>query len=352
MLRMLDLFAGIGGFSYAGEKLVGGYETVAFCEYDEHAQKVLRKHWPDTEIIGDIRELADDADRFRGLVDIITGGYPCQPFSTAGKRRGDQDDRHLWPEMLRVIEAVRPRWVIGENVAGHITMGLDTVLSDLEGAGYSSRCYVIPAVAADAPHRRDRCWIVAHADSSGESNGTINARSGRGKLGQTASDDTHADSQRSHRAEQHQHRSGEPTDRQEREPRSVRKVLAGRGDAAERSASDVGHAIGSGQRGDDRRGAEQKPAGRCEDVADADSQGLQGQRQQPSGVGAEQRDPRDTRWWEPEPAIRRVSHGIPGRVHRLKQLGNSIVPQVAARILYSIKLAEAQGHPSTVEVKE
>lgn len=298
MLRMLDLFAGIGGFSYAGEKLVGGYETVAFCEYDEHAQKVLRKHWPDTEIIGDIRELADDADRFRGLVDIITGGYPCQPFSTAGKRRGDQDDRHLWPEMLRVIEAVRPRWIIGENVAGHITMGLDTVLSDLEGAGYSSRCYVLPAVAADAPHRRDRCWVVGYSDSNSKSDVAINE-----------------------------------------EMRMAR-------------ASDVGHAIGSGQRGDDRRGAEQKPAGRCENVADADSQGLQGQRQQPSGVGAEQRDPRDTRWWQPEPELGRVANGIPGRVHRLKQLGNSIVPQVAARILYSIKLAEAQGHPSTVEVKE
>ena len=95
MLRMLDLFSGIGGFSYAGEKLVGGYETVAFCEYDKHAQKVLRKHWPDTEIIDDVRELANDADRFRGLVDIITGGYPCQPFSLAGVRRGDKDDLSL-----------------------------------------------------------------------------------------------------------------------------------------------------------------------------------------------------------------------------------------------------------------
>ena len=123
MLRMLDLFSGIGGFSYAGEKLVGGYETVAFCEYDKHAQKVLRKHWPDTEIIDDVRELANDAERFRGSVDIICGGYPCQPFSAAGKRRGDKDDRHLWPEMLRIIQAVRPTWVIGENVAGHISMG-------------------------------------------------------------------------------------------------------------------------------------------------------------------------------------------------------------------------------------
>ena len=149
MLRMLDLFSGIGGFSYAGEKLVGGYETVAFCEYDKHAQKVLRKHWPDTEIIDDVRELANDAERFRGSVDIICGGYPCQPFSLAGVRRGDKDDRHLWPEMLRIIQAVRPTWVIGENVAGHISMGLDTVLSDLENQGYQARCFVIPAVAAD-----------------------------------------------------------------------------------------------------------------------------------------------------------------------------------------------------------
>ena len=169
MLRMLDLFSGIGGFSYAGEKLVGGYETVAFCEYDKHEQKVLRKHWPDTEIIDDVRELANDADRFRGLVDIVVGGYPCQPFSLAGVRRGDKDDRHLWPEMLRIIQAVRPTWVIGENVAGHISMGLDEVLSDLEAEGYQARCFVIPAVAADARHRRDRCWVVGYSELNGSS---------------------------------------------------------------------------------------------------------------------------------------------------------------------------------------
>jgi DNA (cytosine-5)-methyltransferase 1 len=185
MLRMLDLFAGIGGFSYAGEKLVGGYETVAFCEYDEHAQKVLRKHWPDTEIIKDIRELADDADRFRGMVDIITGGYPCQPFSTAGQRRGDQDDRHLWPEMLRVIQAVRPRWVIGENVAGHISMGLDTVLSDLEADGYATRPFIVPACGVDAPHRRDRVWLIGRnvADTEGVYAQRQQGRQGQGQFG-------------------------------------------------------------------------------------------------------------------------------------------------------------------------
>lgn len=285
-LRMLDLFAGIGGFSYAGEKLVGGYETVAFCEYDEHAQKVLRKHWPDTEIIKDIRDLADDAERFRGSVDIVCGGYPCQPFSLAGVRRGDQDDRHLWPEMLRVIEAVRPRWVIGENVAGHITMGLDTVLSDLEAAGYSSRCYVIPAVAADAPHRRDRCWVVGYSDSSCESDVTFNEE----------------------------------------------MRMAG--------AKDVGNTGRSRLPRHNGRQSGQKFAHRCEDVADTNSQRLQRQRQQPSRVGAEQRNPCDTRWWQSEPRVCRVSHGVPGRIHRLKQLGNSIVPQVAARILYAIREAD------------
>ena len=285
-LKMLDLFSGIGGFSYAAEKLVGGYETVAFCEYDEHAQKVLRKHWPRTEIIGDIRELANDAERFRGSVDIVCGGFPCQPFSLAGVRRGDQDDRHLWPEMLRVIEAVRPRWIIGENVAGHITMGLDTVLSDLEAAGYASRCYVIPAVAADAPHRRDRCWIVGYSNSSCKSDVTLDEE----------------------------------------------MRMAG--------AKDVGHTSSGRRSGVDGRWSGQKFAHRCEDVADANSQRLQRQRQQSSRVGAEQYDPCDTRRWEPEPELGRVANGVRNRVHRLKQLGNSIVPQVAARILYAIREAD------------
>lgn len=306
MLRMLDLFAGIGGFSYAGEKLVGGYETVAFCEYDKHAQNVLRKHWPDTEIIGDIRELADDADRFRGMVDIITGGYPCQPFSLAGVRRGDQDDRHLWPEMLRVIEAVRPTWVIGENVAGHISMGLDTVLSDLEGAGYASRCYVIPAVAADARHRRDRCWIVAHTDSKSEPNGAEHE-------------------QRLERAN------------------NVGNAEREQWGATEARRLDVDRSVLDRSQGREETDAVE---GSSANVPNADSEGLQ---RQPKPNGSRQKGRQQisyeglpwgkSKFWEPEPEICRVANGIPGRVHRLKQLGNSIVPQVAARILWAIKEA-------------
>jgi len=156
-MRLLDLFSGIGGFSYAAEKLVGGYETVAFCEMDDFCQKVLKKHWPNVPIFDDVRTL--DATRL-GRIDIVTGGYPCQPFSQAGRRQGEKDERHLWPEMLRIIKSCQPRYVLAENVAGHVTMGLDQVLTDLEDQGYTTRPIIIPACAKNAPHRRDRVWII------------------------------------------------------------------------------------------------------------------------------------------------------------------------------------------------
>ena len=168
-MRHLDLFSGIGGFALAARWV--GWETVGFCEIDPYCQKVLRKHWPDVPIYDDVRELRGETV---GHVDIITGGYPCQPFSVAGKRRGEADDRHLWPEFARLIRELRPRWVLGENVAGHISMGLDDVLADLEGLGYSWEAFVIPACAVDAKHRRARLWIVGNANNEGESTGAIN----------------------------------------------------------------------------------------------------------------------------------------------------------------------------------
>ena len=157
-LRVLDLFSGIGGFSLGLER-TGGFETVAFCEIDPFCRKVLAKHWPGVPIHEDVRVLTANAI---GPVDLICGGYPCQPFSVAGQRRGEADDRHLWPEMHRLVAAFRPAWVCGENVAGHINMGLDQVLSDLEGEGYTCQPLVIPACGIDAPHRRERLWILAH----------------------------------------------------------------------------------------------------------------------------------------------------------------------------------------------
>ncbi len=155
----IDLFSGIGGFSIAAER--SGFETIGFSEIDPYASAVLSKHWPGVPNYGDIRNV-------RGIpCDLITGGFPCQPFSCAGKRRGTADDRHLWPEMLRVIAEARPAWVLGENVAGIINMELDTVLSDLEGIGYATRTFVIPACGVDARHRRNRVWIVAHSEHRG-----------------------------------------------------------------------------------------------------------------------------------------------------------------------------------------
>ena len=336
MLRMLDLFAGIGGFSYAGEKLVGGFETVAFCEYDEHAQKVLRKHWPDTEIIKDIRELADDADRFRGMVDIITGGYPCQPFSTAGQRRGDKDDRHLWPEMLRVIQAVRPTWVIGENVAGHISMGLDTVLSDLEGEGYQARCFVIPAVAADAPHRRDRCWVVAHSGGGRHrveeekifagGDGTFPSSAKARDVADARCQQQRAEVSRSGGQSIDGAAQGQRTEARDRFADSGEDV-ADASDQRVRRSGQFGDASCCGQRqgGVGRDVLPGRYEEKAADLADRRSEGI---------------GERPERFWLPEPELGRVAYGVPSRVHRLKQLGNSIVPQVAARILYAIKEAD------------
>lgn len=159
-MKHLDLFSGIGGFALAARW--ANMETVAFCEIDQFCQKVLAKNFPSIPIHNDIKTL--NGEDFAGI-DIITGGYPCQPFSSAGKRRGNEDPRHLWPEMLRIIRAARPTWVVCENVVGHISNGLDTVLDDFKKEGYKTRQFVIPALAVGAPHRRDRVWIVANAAS-------------------------------------------------------------------------------------------------------------------------------------------------------------------------------------------
>jgi len=176
---VLDLFSGIGGFSLGLER--AGMQTVAFCENDKFCQKVLAKHWPDIPIHENIEEL--DGRQYRGTVDLVCGGFPCQPFSVAGKQRGSEDDRALWPEMLRVIREVEPAWVIGENVSGIINMELDNVLSDLENSGYSCQTFVIPACAVDAPHRRDRVWIIAsHANLKSKPDGSQHEGQRSGQL--------------------------------------------------------------------------------------------------------------------------------------------------------------------------
>lgn len=159
-LTHLDLFSGIGGFAIAAQRT--GFCTVGFSEVEPYACRVLGERFPQIPNIGDVRKRANFA-RFGGCT-VLTGGFPCQPWSEAGKRAGKDDHRHLWPAMCRVIETVRPTWIVGENVDGIISLGLEDVCADLESRNYSTQSLVIPAVAAGAPHLRERVWILAHAN--------------------------------------------------------------------------------------------------------------------------------------------------------------------------------------------
>ena len=150
---------------------MAGFTTVGQCEWAEYPTKVLEKHWPDVARWRDIRTLTGESFFEKtGLrtVDVISGGFPCQPFSLAGKRGGKEDDRYLWPEMLRVIREICPLYIVGENVPGIVSLALDEVLSQLEEAGYEAQSFIVPACGVDAPHRRDRVFILANAiDGSG-----------------------------------------------------------------------------------------------------------------------------------------------------------------------------------------
>jgi len=159
MIRILDICSGIGGFSL-GLESTGGFDTVAFCEFDDFCRKVLNKHWPDVPIYKDLKEIGNEPERIIQDFDLICGGIPCQPFSVAGKKKGKEDDRHLWPYMYEIIKYKKPSWVIVENVGGFVNVALDDVCLDLETQGYATQSFIIPACSVEAPHRRDRIWIL------------------------------------------------------------------------------------------------------------------------------------------------------------------------------------------------
>ena len=296
MLSHVDLCSGIGGFAL-GFQWAGLSKPVLFCDIEPWSRKVLHKHWPDVPIAEDVKELASDPDGLIPRTDpkrtILTAGYPCQPFSHAGKRLGQEDDRHIWPYILQIVAQKRPAWCCFENVYGHVSMGLDQVLLDLETQGYASRTFIVPACGVDAPHLRFRVFVIAHTDSHREPNGPVNGSQGQ--------------------------------------------------------RLDVCNASSSGQHRDNGRWAGQKPENRCEDVSDTDSQRgrrRNTQRQDAEDARQPSRHTRDnTRGmesWLPEPGVGRVAHGIPKRVDRLRGLGNAIVPQIAMKIGEAIKQCEAE----------
>jgi len=175
-----SLFNGIGGFQLAAQWM--GWENIFHCEIDEFCNKVVKQHFPNSIQYGDIK--TTDFSIHRGRVDVLTGGFPCQPYSVAGKRKGDQDDRHLWPEMLRAVREISPSGIVGENVRGLTNWNgglvFDEVQADLEAEGYEVLPFLLPACGVGAPHRRDRIWFIAYSDKSNDSR-TSRENEGKGK---------------------------------------------------------------------------------------------------------------------------------------------------------------------------
>lgn len=267
-MRKLSLFSGIGGIDLAAHW--AGMETVAFCERESFPVKVLQKNFPGVPIYDDVCTLTADQLKEDGIIgdgraiDIISAGYPCQPFSNAGKRRGKEDDRHLWPEVARILQEVRPRWFLGENVAGHITLGLDEVLADLEGLGYTAQPFVIPASAVYAGHRRDRVFIVAYTESQSEGRLPIGERAENTRSACGCKDVADAESWRRHTRRTQQQG-------QQRELCSVWCCSSCTNkDVANTTCKRCGET-----RGDQCRRSKEWTSGRSENVADSTSIGRQ-----------------------------------------------------------------------------
>ena len=282
VMAHVDLCSGIGGFAL-GFEWAGLSKPVLFCDIEPWSRKVLAKHWPDVSIATDVKELANDPNpiisAIGGRPSILSCGYPCQPFSQAGQRRGSEDDRHIWPEIFTIIQKVRPDWVVCENVSGHITMGLNEVLSDLaDKANYAVQTFHLGAVSVDALHRRMRLWIVARIVAD-----TQSVRTGKFR---------------------HAHKTEGSTESSATQPYG--------------SSADVADTQ-SERFQDDRR---------CREL------GRERDRGRVLATGGKQ-----TRInaWLAEPSVGRVANGIPRRVDRLKGLGNAIVPQIAMRIGQTIK---------------
>lgn len=336
-MKHLSLFTGIGGIDLAGEW--AGFETVGQCEWADFPTKVLEAHWPNTPRWRDIRTLTKESFYEKtGLttVDLISGGFPCQPFSVAGKRKGNDDDRFLWPEMLRVIRELQPTWVLGENVAGIVSMALEQVCLDLEAEGYAVQAFLVPAAGVEALHRRERCFIVAYSGRFGWRGGCH--ENGRCSALQTTrprpSDEfgilANTNSLGTVRDQQEYRQGGWP----------------------QQDGLNVADAQCEGLQGHNEQPAQYAgtPDRQGPDVSNTDQQGME--RRSDSGGLGESRQERNEYlvgqhsadsgrptesglgWmadglsvWMVEPDIPRVATGIKDRVNKLKGFGNAVVPQ-------------------------
>ena len=342
-MKVLDLFSGIGGFSLGLEW--AGMSTVAMCEKDPYCRKILAKHWPDLTIHEDIRNL--DGKKYRNSIDLVAGGFPCQPISVAGKRKGADDDRHLWPEMLRVIKEAKPRWVIGENVFGFINMALDDVQADLEREHYEVRKFVLPAVAVDAHHRRDRIILIAYSNSPAVWNLPERQEIGRNNLqtGRQAITPHDGPSQSMANTNEHERWRESSTEAQGWESRMEHG--SGSSGLTERQPKQTLANTNSPwelqQKGDQQESWGWSGNSSEQDVANSHGTrgeaGLSGQESWQEGnsgeldhQGHQQSWREEVREWPAEPCVGRVADGVPNRVDRIKGLGNAVVPQLIQTI--------------------
>ena len=321
-LTHLSLFSGIGGLDLAAEW--AGFDTVGQCEWADYPRAVLEKHWPGLPRWRDIRTLTKESFYEQtGLrtVDVISGGFPCQPFSVAGKRGGKNDDRYLWPEMLRVIREIRPTWVVGENVPGIVNLALDTVFADLEAEGYECECLLIPACGVDAPHKRFRVCIVAHTV-----NGSVALRR-NGQLQDVA--------ENGGKGPDHRRGTEEPVTGKRWQNES------GVGGMADGVRAEV-HTADSDT---DFHGLEGRGSGSLLDAKFTNCSSREREREtgsvsRPASGTARTHNPWEN--WPPEPGMDRVVDGIPNRVDRLKCLGNAVVPQQFYPIFEAIAKIERE----------
>lgn len=318
-MKFLSLFSGIGGFDLGLER--AGMQCVGQVEINPFCQRVLAHHWPHVKRMGDIKDVK--GTEF-GAVDLVCGGVPCQPASNAGKRRGTKDDRWLWPEAFRIVRAVKPRWCVFENVRGILTLEqgvvFEALLFELEGIGYKVEAFIIPACAVDAPHRRDRVWILAHSKHDGWHGSEITKCVGARIRVQTGTGGT----------EQPERSSS--------------------GEGGVEVVADT-HSSGFGE----QRGAEPvQPELDTAECAGEDATNAESSRRKTWESDSIRNAKSKGRFtcvcrWLPEPGVGRVAHGIPGRVDRLRSLGNAVVPQIVEEIGRAIMQAECLDNQLTKE---